>query len=275
MASQDKRSLIMSEQSVGVDAYVAVISSSTPEALAALEAVLADDVVVAGPIGGATGREAVIAALVSRTNPDLFVAAEWSEPTLVDGSVTTTAKLPSGMPIAGMTFAITLDGAGKITRVGQQMQAAPPPPATELKLTPEIAAAVNGALMNATPIIVAYVDAGGVPHLSLRGTTQVYGDQQLAIWIRDAEGGLLKAIETNPALTFFYRDPATRAVYQFTGRGHADADPAVRDVVFDNSPEPERNIDPQRAGVAVVVELDKVEGGGPGGRIRMERSVGS
>src|SRR5581483_11544133 len=56
---------------------------------------------------------------------------------------------------------------------------------TPLALTDEIKTAVAGAFDNGTPIVVAYVDAEGVPHLSLRGSTQPYSDTQLAMWIRD------------------------------------------------------------------------------------------
>jgi hypothetical protein len=39
--------------------------------------------------------------------------------------------------------------------------------------------------------------------------------------------------------------------------------------VYANTPEIERNLDATRRGVAIVVDLDRVEGMGPGGRIRM------
>jgi hypothetical protein len=132
--------------------------------------------------------------------------------------------------------------------------------------------AVNGALVNRTPITVAYVDRIGQPHLSLRGTTQVFSEDQLAIWIRNAEGGLLSAIESNPRLTLLYRDPATRTTYQFYGRGRSDRADETADHVYSNSPEVERNLDPQRRGIAVIIDLDKVEGRDASGAILMERN---
>ena len=59
----------------------------------------------------------------------------------------------------------------------------------------------------------------GQPQLSLRGTTQVYSDDQLALWIRNPEGGLVSVLPENSRLTFFYRDPATRTVLQIQGAG--------------------------------------------------------
>jgi hypothetical protein len=92
------------------------------------------------------------------------------------------------------------------------------------------------------------------------------------MWVRDRGGGFLKAIPDHPRVALFYRDPATRATYQFAGRAHVDEDPGVRERVYRNSPEPERNLDARRLGAAVVIDLDRVEGSGPAGRFRMERS---
>lgn len=138
-------------------------------------------------------------------------------------------------------------------------------------LTDDIKEVVAGAVANGTPMVVAYVDADGAPHLSLRWSAQPYSDTQLAIWVRDPAGGLLKAIASNPLVALFYRDPGTRTSYQFAGRARADTDPEVRAVVYTNAPEPERNTDARRLGVPVIIDLDRVEGMGPGGRVRMER----
>src|SRR5437762_549786 len=80
----------------------------------------------------------------------------------------------------------------------------------------------DGALLNRTPILVAYVDSAGWPHLSLRGTTQVFSPTQLALWVRDPEGGILKAIPNHPEVALWYRDTANRTTYQFAGRAHVD-----------------------------------------------------
>ena len=97
-------------------------------------------------------------------------------------------------------------------------------PLTELKLTPEIRDAVNNALSNRTPIMVAYVDEEGQPSLSFRGSTQVYSDTQLAIWVRNPEGGLQKALAQNNRITLFYRDPEKRITLQFRGRARIEND---------------------------------------------------
>lgn len=143
---------------------------------------------------------------------------------------------------------------------------------TPVDLSGAIAAAVNGAFMNRTPVTVAYVDANGQPHLSLRGTTQVINDQQLALWARNPEGGLPGALAAQPRLALMYRDPATRTSYQFHGPGRLVTDAALRDRIFDNSPELERGMDPDRRGAAIVIDVTRVEGRDERGVFVMQRA---
>jgi hypothetical protein len=253
-----------------IGSYTVAAGDPTADALAAFGSHLSDDASIVGPFAAGTGREAVLKALTA-PRAALLAQATWSEPH-IDGEVATVqARLPAGMRIAGMDSTIWLDSAGRITRIVQEMVAAAPPPTTDLVLTDEIKAVVDGALANGTPVVVAYADAKGAPHLSLRGSTQAYSDTELAMWIRDPGGGLLKAIPTNPHLALLYRDGAQGTTYQFAGRARAEADPAVAETVYTNTPELERNLDPFRRGVAVIIELDRVEGMGPGGLFRMER----
>lgn len=142
---------------------------------------------------------------------------------------------------------------------------------TPIKLTDEMQEAVNSALTNGTPVIVAYVDENGQPSLSFRGSVQAYGDDRLAIWVRNPEGGLQRALGKNPRLTLLYRNPQTRLMLNFQGRGRFDAADDVRKTVYENSPEPERNADRDRKGLALIIDLDRVTGFGPGGRYLMQR----
>jgi hypothetical protein len=141
-----------------------------------------------------------------------------------------------------------------------------------IELTASMVQAVNSALESGKPIIVAYVDADGQPRLSFRGSTQVHGPDQLAIWVRDPAGGLLSAVEHNPRLTLLYRDPETRTMLLFYGRGRVEAGEDVRQSVYDRSPEAERQRDPERKGKPLVIDLDRVEGITPDGRVQMSRT---
>ncbi len=124
---------------------------------------------------------------------------------------------------------------------------------------------MNGALDNQTPMLIAYRDDGEHIHLSFRGTVQAYSDEQLALWARDPQAGLPRNIAAHPEVTLFYHDPARRTSYSFQGRARIESDPEARDRIFDNSNPREQYMDYHRRGAAIVVDLDRVEGRGPGG----------
>jgi general stress protein 26 len=141
-----------------------------------------------------------------------------------------------------------------------------------ISLTDEIVERVNSALSNRKPIVVSYVGTDDRPRMSLRGSTHVHRPDQLAIWVRKAEGGIVEAIAGNPAVSLLYRDSDSRTTYVFSGRAHVASDEATRREVFDASPEPERDHDPDRLGVAVLIDLDEVKGGTVGGtQVAMSR----
>lgn len=136
---------------------------------------------------------------------------------------------------------------------------------SDIKLSDEIVERVNGALANGKPITVSYVGVDNRPHMSLRGSTQVHSPDQLAIWVRHSGGGIVEAIGVNPAVGLLYRDSASRTTYVFSGRARVAGDEATRNAVFEASPKPERDHDPERHGVAVLIDLDEVKGGTVGG----------
>jgi len=116
---------------------------------------------------------------------------------------------------------------------------------------------------------VGYVDAGGRPQLSYRATVQVLDPGRLSMWVREPEGGLVRALATNPNLACFYSDRAAGITLQFYGRAHVESDDAIRAQTYDRSAKPERDMDWRRRGVAVVIDVDRVEGRDSGGRVLM------
>ena len=127
-----------------------------------------------------------------------------------------------------------------------------------IELTEEMKGAVNAAFADGLPIISSSVGADGQPSLQFFGSAQVYGDDQLAVWVRNPEGGFLRRIAANPRVAMLYRNPAERQAWQFHGRAGVVDDPAVRDTIYDRADERERNLDPDRGGVAAVIDLDRV-----------------
>ena len=101
----------------------------------------------------------------------------------------------------------------------------------------------------------------------------------LAIWLRNAEGGLTKAIGKNPKVALMYRDNApTGGMFHFHGRARITTDPKERKKIYDAAPENERNHDLDMEGGALIIDLDFLQGfvgrtpdGRSTGRIRMRR----
>jgi SnoaL-like domain len=233
---------------------------------------LADDVVVETNFGRAAGADAVLDLLREpRTAGLLAGGAHWSEPAISGDTVTVIAELPATAPFGGIEFVFAFAG-DMITRVEQQTLPAAPLQPGALRLTDEIRNAVNGALDNQTPMMIAYRDDTDEIHLSFRGTIQAYSDTSLALWAREPSGGLPRNVAARPKVTLFYHDPATRTSYTFYGRARLEDELAARTTIFENSHPREQQMDFRRRGVAIVVDLDKVEGRGPGGRVLMRRS---
>lgn len=252
--------------------YLAALIAPNDETFAALEPLLSPDVRAGGMFGYGHGKDEVLATTATPPYP-LLGSATWEEPVVDGDTVTVRGVLPPGLPVS--TAVVTMRVVdGLFVELAQELEPAKPGPATSpIVIDEQLAALLDGALDNKTPVIAAYVDADGVPHVSPRGTVQSWSDDEVAMWARDPNGGMLRAIPTNPHVSLFYRDPATRAAYELTGRMRVTEDPAERQRVFDRSPLVERNFDPMLRGKAIIVALDSVVGGGPGGRANMKRDA--
>lgn len=140
----------------------------------------------------------------------------------------------------------------------------------QLRLPEAVKRRIDHALVERPPMLMAHVDAQGQPVLSFRGSVQAHGDGQLALWVRNPEGGFMAAIAANPRVAFMYRDEDAKATYQFQGRARVAGDARERAAIFERAPAAERNHDPQMRGTAVVVDLDRIEGYtglGPQGKV--------
>jgi Pyridoxamine 5'-phosphate oxidase len=240
---------------------------------AALASALADDVEVRSPFGQTTRRDAALAAMPHPLVAAFLGAAEVAEPEENGDEVTVRATTPPTMPVGGFAFTFAFDDADHIARVEIDMLPPGPLDPSPIHLTDTVKEAVNGAVSTGRAMILTYVDTDGQPHMSLRGTTQAYSDDQLAVWVRDAHGGLTRAIERNPRVALFYHDPETHQSYQFQGRARLVDTDEVRATVFGNAFEGEQNMDWRRRGAPVIIDLDHVEGIGPGGRLLMQRDA--
>src|SRR5262245_31210646 len=152
----------------------------------------------------------------------------------------------------------------------------PPAPLTEMKLTDEIKAALGDPFGSGNFAIISYVDAGGQPNLSFRGSIHVHSANQLALWARNPEGGLLKALSQSGGsgkVGIIYRNPNpdARAMLTFKGTAHIDNSDAAREKVYNDIPQQEQNSDRDKKGSPVIIDLDSVDGMYPGARVAMRK----
>jgi hypothetical protein len=220
------------------------------------------------------GRDAVLKHFAAR---EVYRQAAWSEPQADGERIKVTGRLPAGGPSAGLILVIEFAGE-RIAAIRQQpLFGGAPAPATPVKLTEDLKRLVDNALATRHPMMVAYVDPAGQPILSFRGSTQSFSDDQLAIWVRNSDGVFLTSIAKNPKVALMYRDEDTKATYQFQGRARVSTDEAARRRIYEKMTEGERNHDPARTGVALIIDLDRVEGwagmspDGPVNKVRMLR----
>jgi len=193
----------------------------------------------------------------------------WEGPIEEPRGLRITARTPGGQ-FPGITWLLIFDAKGRIAKILESRLRAAPSQPGPLRLNEVITAAINGAMDNGTPTVLGYVNAQGQPRLSFRGTTQAYSADQLAVWARYEDAGLPSAIQTNPHVSLVYYAQGSGNLI-FEGRAHIDNSPAVREHVFEHSPVVEQRADPERNGVAIIIDLDKVTGRIAGERVNMAR----
>ena len=140
-----------------------------------------------------------------------------------------------------------------------------------IELSEDMRLRLSTALTDGYPVVAASVDDDGQPHLSFFGTTQVLTTDQLALWARNPGTSFLQRIAANPKVALLYRNSAERVTFQFHGRARVESDEDIRRRVYDASPEIERSMDADRAGVAVVIDVDTVRGRSQGQPLEMDR----
>jgi hypothetical protein len=134
--------------------------------------------------------------------------------------------------------------------------------ADKLDLTAhDIPAALDTALERGRQVALAYVDENGDPVVSFRGSVHVHSPQQLAIWVRKPDSGLTRSIVDRPHVHLIYYGAGEGPGPRFLGvKGSAHSEPSENEKVYAASPERERGADPERKGVAVIVDANSVFG---------------
>lgn len=205
------------------------------------------------------GAERVAGELLAGNNGELARRLDWQPPQAAGTQVLVAGVRRAGTRDRGLVVVLTFEG-DAIALVQEQRTPAPPAETQAIALPEALKRRIDSALAERHPMLVSHVDARGQPVLSFRGSVQVFGDDQLALWVRAAEGGFIQAIGANPRIALMYRDEDAKATYQFQGRARVTGVPQERQRIFERAPAVERAHDFAMLGAAVVVDLDRVEG---------------
>src|SRR5689334_8326192 len=126
-----------------------------------------------------------------------------------------------------------------------------------IALTDEMTRALDSALTDRSPCLVATASAAGVPDISYRGSVLVFDSEHLAFWER-AKGETLNNLEENPHVCVFYRNAETRVGWRFYGEGRVLKEGTTREQIMERVNQFELAQDPEHKGYAVLIRVDRV-----------------
>ena len=141
-----------------------------------------------------------------------------------------------------------------------------------IDLTGDIAEAINGAALRGSTLALAYVKDDGSPSVSLRGSVYVEDQTTLGLWARSADSGLAAAIAANPRVSLVYYAADGPGAKYVSIAGRARVAPESNDKVWESIIELERGQDPERKGVAILIDVDTVAGAGAAGFFQQARA---
>lgn len=117
--------------------------------------------------------------------------------------------------------------------------------------------AVDGALAAGRPCVLATVGADGHPDIGPKGSVLVLDDHRLAYWER-TRGEHLENVKRSPNVVVMLMNLEQGKYLRFYGRAEVYESGPVREQVMGRVVQPELDYDPERKGVAVVIEVERV-----------------
>ena len=99
-----------------------------------------------------------------------------------------------------------------------------------IELTEQMRDALEAALVDRAPAIVATASATGVPDLAYKGSVMVWDSEHLAFWER-AHGTTLRNLDENPNVAILYTNFEKRLGWKFFGRAQLLREGALREAI--------------------------------------------
>ena len=136
-----------------------------------------------------------------------------------------------------------------------------------IDLTGDIQNVIDGSLERAgRAAAIGYHDQDGYPQVAYRGSTHVIAPNQLALWVRNPADGMATGVAANPKVTVSFFDPGGSPML-LSMRGNARVDASRNDEVYAGIGGVEQGYDPEKNGVAIVIDVETVRGFGAEGPI--------
>jgi len=133
------------------------------------------------------------------------------------------------------------------------------PPVTDIDLQ-QFAEIVDNARADLNTGLVA-TSNDGMPDLSMRGSLMVWDKDHLAWWER-GKRETYAGLEANPKAAVFVRNPTRdKRTLRFYGEARIVSDAAERERVWERVNQLEKETDPEKRGIAVIMRVDRVRAG--------------
>jgi hypothetical protein len=235
---------------------------------------LAPGVTLESRWANAAGADAVAEHVGKRwPNTSVYEVGTWAAPELAGDTVVISGEFPQlGAAPRAATITVAFDDSDRITRILEVSDAKPRAHAVPT-IPSHVAALIDGALANGTPVVIAHVSLDGKPVVTLRGSLQVYSPAQLSIWIRNPEGGLATSVGANPSVSLLYRDSKLRTTLTFTGLARIEQADDIRTRAYELAPEAEQMHDPRREGAALIIDVTSITGATLHGPVLMQAAA--
>ena len=117
--------------------------------------------------------------------------------------------------------------------------------------------ALDCALADRVPCLLGTADKLGQAQISPKGSMMVFDATRLAYWER-ARRSAIANIKANPKVVVFYRNPALKLALRFYGIAMAVPDGVLLEAVWSRTIPAEQEKDPERKGMAVVIDVHLV-----------------
>ncbi len=126
-----------------------------------------------------------------------------------------------------------------------------------INFTQDMRDLLNNALAEGFPCFLGTASKEGVPQISMKGSVAVYDDDTLCYWERSKRSAL-ENVGDNPNVVIFYRNPGKRINWRIQGMAAINESGDIRDRVLSLTPQAELDRDPDLAGVAVLVKVNRI-----------------